>query len=45
LQMRDSLLALFCQPVAQYSSFDETLSCIIGFADQNYSISASLYGI
>ncbi|WP_236713441.1 hypothetical protein, partial [Salmonella enterica] len=34
-----------CQPVAQYSSFDDTLCGMYAFADQNLSISAALYGI
>lgn len=35
MQMRDSLKAWLCQPVAQYSSFDDTLSGMNAFADQN----------
>ncbi len=35
MQMRDSLKARLCQPVAQYSSFDDTLSGMNAFADQN----------
>ncbi|MGS8681542.1 EscN/YscN/HrcN family type III secretion system ATPase, partial [Salmonella enterica subsp. enterica serovar Infantis] len=35
MQMRDSLKAWLCQPGAQYSSFDDTLSGMNAFADQN----------
>ncbi|MGS8722641.1 hypothetical protein ACQWB2_26220, partial [Salmonella enterica subsp. enterica serovar Infantis] len=41
-EMSDRLKACLCQPVSQYSSFDDTLIGMNAFADHNFSSAAAL---